>query len=238
LALPAVLGDDSDTAASLACLGILSEMGWELSDLIDISFTRSLPDGKERMPNSLFVIFAIHHSMSLTLGIPMVLKYRYLRELHLMTFNMQWAAAIAIGVNEITKCLDLKNNKQLWAFRIMNGVCFLIMAWMRGLMWMLLSWRLIWIWVEDEEWAILGVGLVVCCLITGFNFALCIYPFYKKMVKFSVWKGVDVGGMRKREDSQETLDTDASSVLLDEEDDELLEDDIDVVTNIVKNGDR
>jgi hypothetical protein len=92
--------------------------------------------------------------------------------------------------------------------------------------------------VEDEEWAILGVGLVVCCLITGFNFALCIYPFYKKMVKFSVWKGVDVGGMRKREDSQETLDTDASSVLLDEEDDELLEDDIDVVTNIVKNGDR
>ncbi|KAL7514670.1 hypothetical protein ACHAXN_011902 [Cyclotella atomus] len=246
LALPAVLNHssiinfDNDTAASLACLGILSEMGWELSDLVDIFVTRTtMSDGKERIPNSLVIIFAIHHSMALTLGIPMVLKYRYLREMHLLTFNLQWAAAIAIGVNEITKCLDLKNPSQLWGFRVMNGLCFLIMAWMRGVMWIQLSWRMIWIWVEDEEWACLGVGLVVCALITGFNFALCIYPFYKKMVKFSVWKEV-VGGMGKREESQETLDTEVSSLLEDdEEEDELLEGEVsENIANDVVNDDR
>eukprot|EP00804_Cyclotella_cryptica_P030406 CCRYP_008505-RA/>CCRYP_008505-RA protein AED:0.03 eAED:0.03 QI:118/1/1/1/0/0/2/529/260 len=141
LCLPAVFGlcDDS-TSSSLACLGVLSEMGWELSDMADIFITRTtLPDGKERIPNNMLAIWMVHHSMTLTLGLPMVLKYRELRELHLMTFNLQWAAAIAIGVNEITKCLDLKSKKELWAFRIMNGLCFVIMAWMRGVCWVYLS---------------------------------------------------------------------------------------------------
>ncbi|KAL7522502.1 hypothetical protein ACHAWX_007188 [Stephanocyclus meneghinianus] len=186
LCLPAVFGlcDDS-TSSSLACLGVLSEMGWELSDMADIFITRTtLPDGRERIPNNMLAIWMVHHSMTLTLGLPMVLKYRELRELHLLTFNLQWAAAIAIGVNEITKCLDLKSTKELWAFRIMNGLCFIIMAWMRGVCWVYLSAKVILIWYNDEEWTILLFGTVVCILISGFNFGLCIFPFYKKMIKF------------------------------------------------------
>lgn len=219
LALPAVFRlCDAQTASSLACLGVLSEMGWEASDLVDIFITRTTcADGKERIPNSMLLIFAIHHSMTLTLGLPMVLKYRELRELHLLTFNLQWAAAIAIGVNEFTKCLDLKKNRQLWAFRVMNGCCFVIMAWMRGVQWIQLSWRMLNIWYVDEEWTCLGLGIVVCTLLTGFNFALCIYPFYKKMAKYSVFRDV---GMRKREESQETLATEASSLDGDEDEDE------------------
>jgi hypothetical protein len=212
--LPAVLHlCDEATASSLACLGVLSEMGWELSDMADIFITRTTwPDGKERMPNSMLVIFAIHHSMTLTLGLPMVLKYRQLRELHLLTFNLQWAAAIAIGVNEFTKCLDLQKRKQLWAFRIMNGMCFVIMAWMRGVQWVYLSWRMLNIWYADEEWACLCIGVVICLLISGFNFGLCIFPFYKKMIKFSVLKDKT---LVKREQSGNSLMTEAS---LDEDD--------------------
>ena len=220
LCLPAVFRlCESSTASSLACLGVLSEMGWELSDMADIFITRTtLPDGKERMPNNMLAIWAIHHSMTLTLGLPMVLKYRELRELHLLTFNLQWAAAIAIGVNEFTKCLDLSKRRQLWAFRVMNALCFVIMAWMRGVQWVNLSWKMLMIWYADEEWTCLFVGTIVCLLITGFNFALCIYPFYKKMVKFSMLKEVV---SVKREESQETLATEVS--VIDEEDDDYSE---------------
>jgi hypothetical protein len=201
LCLPAVLKlCDAHTASSLACLGVLSEMGWELSDMADIFITRTtFPDGRERIPNNMLAIWMVHHSMTLTLGLPMVLKYRELRELHLLTFNLQWAAAIAIGVNELTKCLDLSKRKELWAFRIMNGVCFVIMSWMRGVHWLYLSGRMMMIWYEDEEWAFMMLGLVVCILISGFNFALCIYPFYKKMIKF--------GSFSKEFDSEEDATT-------------------------------
>jgi len=210
LCLPAVFHlCDSTTASSLACLGVLSEMGWELSDVFDLFIVRTtLPDGKERIPNNMLAIWIVHHSMTLTLGFPMVLRYRELRTLHLLTFNLQWAAAIAIGCNEFTKCLDLSQKRQLWMFRIMNGLCFVIMAWMRGVQWLFLSGSMLMTWYNDEEWACLYIGVVICVLITGFNFALCIAPFYKKMIKFSVLKKqVSV----KRDESQQSLTTEVRS---------------------------
>ena len=186
LCIPAVLGyHESSWASSLACLGVLSEMGWELSDVADIFVTRSMAvDGKERMPNTMVAILMIHHSMTLTLGLPLVLKYRELRELHLMTFNLQWAAAIAIGMNEYTKCLDLTKTRQLRTFRILNAIGFVIMAWMRGFHWLVLCGRLMTIWYNDDEITFLILGGLICILISGFNFILCIYPFGKKMLKY------------------------------------------------------
>jgi hypothetical protein len=121
----------------------------------------------------------IHHSMTLTLGLPLVMKYRNLRELHLLTFNLQWAAALAIGANEYCKTLDLNDKQQLWTFRIMNGICFGIMAWMRGIYWLYLCFQLHTRLYDDGEYTMFCVGIVITILITGFNFILCIYPFGK-----------------------------------------------------------
>ena len=185
LCLPAVLGYNQPWACSLACLGVLSEMGWEMSDMADIVITRSTAiDGKERIPDTLVMIMTIHHSMTLTLGLPLVMKYRNLRELHLLTFNLQWAAALAIGANEYCKTLDLNDMRQLWTFRIMNGICFGIMAWMRGVYWLYLCFQLHTRLYDDGEYTMFCVGIVITILITGFNFLLCIYPFGKKMLKF------------------------------------------------------
>lgn len=185
LCLPAVLGYTDAWAANLACLGVLSEMGWEMSDMADIVITRSTAiDGKERVPDTLVMIMTIHHSMTLTLGLPLVMKYRQLRTLHLLTFNLQWAAALAISANEYCKTLDLKNQRQLWTFRIINGICFGIMAWMRGIYWFYLCAQLHMRLLEDEEYTMMCVGIVIYVLITGFNVMLCIYPFGKKMMKF------------------------------------------------------
>jgi hypothetical protein len=156
-----------------------------MSDMADIVITRSTAvDGKERVPDTLVMIMSIHHSMTLTLGLPLVMKYRQLRTLHLLTFNLQWAAALAISANEYCKTLDLKNHRQLWTFRIINGICFAIMAWMRGIYWLYLCGRLHMRLYEDEEYTMMLVGVVIYILITGFNVMLCIYPFGKKMLKF------------------------------------------------------
>ena len=157
----------------------------EMSDMADIVITRSTAvDGKERVPDTLVMIMSIHHSMTLTLGLPLVMKYRQLRTLHLLTFNLQWAAALAISANEYCKTLDLKNQKQLWTFRIVNGISFGIMAWMRGIYWLFLCGKLHMRLYEDEEYTMMCVGVVIYTLITGFNVMLCIYPFGKKMLKF------------------------------------------------------
>ncbi len=37
---------------------------------------------------------------------------------------------------------------------------------------------------EDDEIWLCVLGSVVCVLISGFNFILCIYPFGKKMLKY------------------------------------------------------
>ena len=156
-----------------------------MSDMADIVITRSTAiDGKERVPDTLVMIMSIHHSMTLTLGLPLVMKYRFLRTLHLLTFNLQWAAALAISANEYCKTLDLKNQKQLWTFRIVNGICFGIMAWMRGIYWLYLCFQLHLRLYEDEEYTMMCVGMAIYILITGFNVMLCIYPFGKKMLKF------------------------------------------------------
>lgn len=52
LCLPSILGiGDQQVAASLACLGILSEMGWEIQDLITWVYKRfGVEGGKEMVP--------------------------------------------------------------------------------------------------------------------------------------------------------------------------------------------
>ena len=219
LCIPAVIGCSTEPwATSLACLGVLSEMGWELSDCADIFMTRSMSvDGKERMPNTMVYILMIHHSMTLSLGLPLVLKYRELRELHLMTFNLQWAAAIAISMNEYTKCLDLTKSRQLLTFRILNAIGFIIMAWMRGFHWLYLCGRLMTIWYNDDEWTFILLGSVIMILITGFNFILCIYPFGKKMLKF----GPSTSKIRKTISDTDSFESSSSSDTDSSDDDDL-----------------
>ena len=57
LCLPSVLGiGDPSTAASLACLGILSEMGWEVEDFFMLFIKRfGLSNGKAKVPTAVSV---------------------------------------------------------------------------------------------------------------------------------------------------------------------------------------
>ena len=187
--LPAVIpghfGLDPSVAASLACLGILSEMGWEIEDQLTWIYKRFFTKGgKEKVPNLLLVILGIHHSMTTILGLPMVLNYRYLPELHWLCFDLQAAAAISLMVTEYTKLLDITKHSQLRQFQSLTffGLCIMIVT--RGFHWVYLCGSLLVNFHGEGRWGFLIVGTIISALFSLFNYSFCIEPYYKRFVKF------------------------------------------------------
>ena len=116
--------------------GILSEIGWEAQDLAEMIFVRTFfKDGKHIWPNSIFIVMLLHHSLSSVLGVPMILYYRTSKTLHWLTFDLQFAGAIALMVGEYTKLLDISKPSGLRQFKWLNGLALVIMVWTRVIDW-------------------------------------------------------------------------------------------------------
>lgn len=76
LCIPSLLGiGDPAWASSLAAQGLLCEMGYELKDFVEMPYKR-LRYGKTRVPNGLLIMTTVHHSLTTTLAIPMIRRYR------------------------------------------------------------------------------------------------------------------------------------------------------------------
>jgi len=82
--IPSLLGvGDPSVASSLAICGVLSEMGWELQDAAEMLLVRAFhKNGKTIWPDSIVVIFLVHHSLASIIGVPMILNYRDNRSFH------------------------------------------------------------------------------------------------------------------------------------------------------------
>jgi hypothetical protein len=66
LCVPAILeAGDPATRTSLACLSVLSEMGWEIEDMLTWIYKRwFVKGGKVKVPLGLIVLLGLHHSLS------------------------------------------------------------------------------------------------------------------------------------------------------------------------------
>jgi len=187
LCAPSLLGwfDDS-TASSLACLGIISEMGWEIQDLITLFWKRFFTnDGKTKVPDYMLIIMPMHHSLTTTLAIPTILRYRNLRTLHWLCFDLQVASAVCLGVAEYTKLLDVTKKRDLDQFRVLTFFALVIAIWCRGIHWVYLLFDFSMIWFEEKAWMFLGVGLFMGLVFSAFSWFLCIVPFFQRFLKFA-----------------------------------------------------
>jgi len=184
--IQSILGiGDPSVASSLAVCGVLSEIGWELQDMIEIIWVRLFhKEGKKLFPDALVIIFLVHHSLASILGIPVILFYRHHKTLHWLCFDLQFAAGLALSIQEITKLLDISNPRQLRQFKVLNFIAFITMLWTRGIHWVYLITTLLLAFYRDQAWAFLCLGTVLSLLFSLFNYALCLKPFYKKFVKF------------------------------------------------------
>lgn len=183
--VPGHFGLDPSIAASLACLGILSEMGWEIEDMLTWIYKRfALPDGKAQVPNALLALLAIHHSMTTILGLPVVLNYRNLGVVHWLCFDLQAAAAVSLAVTEYTKLLDITKPSQLRQFKVLTFIALVIAIIARGFHWVYLCCKFIMIWYDERAWGFLVVGTIISLIFSLFNWAFCIEPFWKRFIKF------------------------------------------------------
>jgi len=181
LCIPAVLKmGDPRVYSSLACLGIMNEMGFEIQDVIKTLyfFTPAEVPGF-----ALFLIF-IHHSLTTCLGLPTILCYRNLSTLHWLCFDLQGAAAVSTFIYEYTKILDVTKRGELKQFLILSWISFLVMLITRFFHWVYLVGEFIFVWYNDKAWAFLVVGTFFLLIFSYFNFAIVLKSMYGRLQKF------------------------------------------------------
>lgn len=183
--IPGHFGLDHSTASSLACLGILSEMGWELEDMASIIYKRfASVDGKNQVSNTLLAVLAIHHSLTCILGLPAIINYRNMSTLHWLCFDLQAAAGVAIAVIEYTKVLDIKKKSELLQFQALTGLTFAFMVYTRAIHWTYLCFEFFSMWYAERNWPLLIIGSAVSIIFTVVvNYGICIQPFYTRFTK-------------------------------------------------------
>ncbi|KAL9185548.1 hypothetical protein ACHAXT_003325 [Thalassiosira profunda] len=185
LCVPSILGiGDPSWASSLAVLGVLSEMGWEIEHACEMVYTRLFtPGGEKKVPNGLVVIIIFHHSLTCILGLPMVLHYRELKALHWLCFNLQLGGAIIVVI-EYSKFLDVSRPRDLAQFKALNLLLVLFSFWTRGLHWFYLCGEVILTWYQDKNWTFMAVGSPPILLFTLFNVLCNVIPMFKRWRKF------------------------------------------------------
>lgn len=184
--VPSLLGiGDPSVASSLAICGILSEIGWEVQDLLEVLFVRAFcKNGKNLWPDSIVIIFLIHHSLSIFLGVPMVLFYRNHRSLHWLCFDLQGSAAISLSIAEYTKLLDVSRPSSLRQFKALIFIVCVVTLWSRVIHWVYLCCDLFVTWYSDEAYWFLVIGMLLSVGFTLFSYFLMVKPYCTKFIKF------------------------------------------------------
>jgi hypothetical protein len=189
LCLPSLCGFwlDNGVATSLACLGVLSEMGWELEHTLMLLYKRYFTKGgKKKVSGIILIIVMFHHSLSTILGLPVILHYRDSKTLHWLCFDLQVAGAATILAIEYTKLLDVGNPTDLFKFQIVNFLLLVVNIWTRAFHWVYLVVNFCKVWYDDEAYWFLGIGVTVTLVFTVFNVLFCIIPIFQRWVKFAL----------------------------------------------------
>mmetsp|Transcript_1157 Transcript_1157/g.1891 ORF Transcript_1157/g.1891 Transcript_1157/m.1891 type:complete len:322 (+) Transcript_1157:996-1961(+) len=181
LCIPAVLKmGDPRVYSSLACLGIMNEMGFEIQDVIKTLYFFTPAE----VPSFVLFLIFIHHSLTTCLGLPTILCYRSLSTLHWLCFDLQGAAAVSTFIYGYTKILDVTKRGALKQFLILSWISFLVMLIARFFHWVYLVGEFIFVWYNDKAWAFLVVGTLFLLIFSYFNFAIVLKSMYGRLQKF------------------------------------------------------
>ena len=173
--------------SSLACLGILVEMGWELQDLCRMIYFRLFKGekGAKKYPNLVVMLLVFHHSLTCGLGIPAILNYRDLPELHRLIFDLQFVGGVMMILPEYTRVLDVKKRNELRQFVSISLFMFAITIWTRVFDWFYIIYILLTRFYADENWSFLIGGSIILSLFTLFNLFFCVNPLFVRLKKFA-----------------------------------------------------
>ena len=184
-----LLPHNESLASSLACLGIISEMGWEMQDLLTWIIKRYFTEhGKERVSLPWLTLIIAHHSLTTCLAVPLIMNYRHLKTLHWICFDLQFAACICLSAAEYSKLLDVENPSQLRRFQQLSILSLVVSVWSRIVHWLYLIGEFVVVWFKDQAYGFLVSGLLLGALFTLFSYLCVVEPQYKRWRKFRAKK--------------------------------------------------
>mmetsp|Transcript_28147 Transcript_28147/g.42937 ORF Transcript_28147/g.42937 Transcript_28147/m.42937 type:complete len:196 (+) Transcript_28147:3-590(+) len=171
--MPAVLGNycylNKEDASSLACFGILLEIGWEVQDVARILYYRAWKGDKEAFPTKLIVMKCVHHMTSLV-GIPLILLCRDMPELHRVCFDMQLTSFLYGFCEEYSRTLDIRKKP---AKLVESMVCWYLVTigfvCMRILDGFYLKYKILELVYSQEMWMHFTFLLVMGSIFSVFN---------------------------------------------------------------------
>ena len=147
------------------------------SAIVDVIYKRYFtPDGKVRVPNIMMVIFIFHHSLTCSMGMPMILRYRSLRALHWLSFDLQLGGAV-FEIAEYSKLLDIRKPNEMRQFKICNFVLFVFMSWTRFFHWTYLCGSILLTFYRDENWSFFAAGIFPILIFSLFVSTLPSSPY-------------------------------------------------------------
>ncbi len=185
LCVPSMLGlGDPSWASSLAVLGILSEVGWEIEHTIIDLFYARLRYGAEKVPTPMIIGSLIHHSLSCCLGIPVALRYRQWWVIHSLCFDLQIGPGLVTPLAEYGKLLDITKPNGLRQLKIINIIKVIVFGWTRGIHFVYLVALALHGFYVDRAWSFVIGGTPVLLAFTVFNIYTIILPTMKTYLKF------------------------------------------------------
>eukprot|EP00808_Paulinella_micropora_P007077 g65713.t1 len=184
--LPSVLGwGDAAITAALARHGALSEGGFELSDLSNgickVLFRGE--EGRKMYPFSLRIVMLLHHTMGLSMIIPMNLICPDNRDYHHLVSLLQFAAFLAMVCQQYGYTLDVSKPSDLFKMQVMCALVFLNLVYSRALAFGYTIYRLLMHFWSHGLMRLLVGGCIATTMMSVFNVVLLL-DAHKRLLKF------------------------------------------------------
>ena len=189
LCLPSALGLSSylppGVASAMACHGGLSEIGYEVEDMMVRFYEVIFGGEKGRRKNPPTVIFGLlsHHSAACCLVIPCNIFYRDNTFVHEAICLLQLAAFGAFYLQQYGYTLNVKIQEELTKMKMSVALSLAVIIWTRiiryGMLWNIIIMQIL----EDENWVMLKCCIPPLILLTFFNVGVLI-DASAKFIKF------------------------------------------------------
>lgn len=206
--VPALLGWFSpEVGSALACHGGLCEAGWELQDGLTRAYQVIFggDEGRKKNPPALCAIMAIHHTMGISMVIPMNLHFPHLYYYHELVFLLQFAAALALACQNYGYTLDVSTRSGLLKMRATVIFVFITMFYSRAARYVYVTFNIVmFLYAEGGAFMCVGGG-ITAAVMALFNILL-VMDSAGKLVKFL---RMDIA-----KDAQPALLREASSAVL------------------------
>lgn len=178
------LGISPSLAIFMAKQGAMCEAGWELSDGLIRGYQKFIQGRHDLQPKALCILMAVHHTLGLTMVVPMCTYYGGHPLFHETVFLLQFAAGVALTLQQFGFMLNIaENSADLFKMKIYVLITFVCMWWARGIRYVWILYSFVTYFLAFENYTMVA-AVIFQALVMGLLNLLMIVDSTKKTSKY------------------------------------------------------